>query len=350
MGTITSRRRRDGSTGYTAQIRLKREGQLVHSESETFSTKALATEWITRREADLQVQRARGEPLGKRMTWGELVGWYELRERQGQEWGRTKKADLARLKMASLKDRRADSLTRQDFINYIETRRAEGAGPATAANDLIWLRTVFKTATAVLGLPTPLHTLDEAASFLRGERITAKSRQRQRRLSEAEERSLIAYFTDRDDRADIPMVDIMRFALATARRQEEITRLQWEDLNRERGTALLRDVKHPRLKTGNHKFFKLPPAAWEIINRRNGPTRSPLIFPYNSKSIGAAFTRAVHVLGIQDLRFHDLRHEATSRLFEKGYSIQEVAQFTLHESWETLKRYTHLRPEDVPDR
>ncbi|MGH8039495.1 MAG: tyrosine-type recombinase/integrase, partial [Stenotrophomonas sp.] len=335
MGTITSRRRKDGSTGYTAQIRLKRDGQLVHSESETFSTKVLAKEWITRREAGLQLQRARGEPLGTRMTWSELIGWYELRERQGEEWGRSKKADLARLKMASLRDRRADSLTRQDFIHYIEGRRAEGAGPATAANDLIWLRTVFKTATAVLGVPTPLHALDEAASFLRGERITAKSRQRQRRLLKAEEQDLITHFTVRDERADIPMVDIMRFALATARRQEEITRLRWEDLNRERGTALLRDVKHPRLKRGNHKVFKLSSAAWEVINGRNGATESPLIFPYNSKSIGAAFTRAVHVLGIQDLRFHDLRHEATSRLFERGYSIQEVAQFTLHESWAT---------------
>lgn len=151
-----------------------------------------------------------------------------------------------------------------------------------------------------------------------GERITAKSRQRQRRLSEAEEQNLIAYFTERDYRADIPMADIMRFAVATARRQEEITRLQWADLNRERGTTLLRNVKHPRLKTGNHKFFKLPPDAWAIIEQREGSTTSPLVFPYNSKSIGAAFTRAVRVLGIQDLRFHDLRHEATSRLFERG--------------------------------
>ncbi|WP_416359170.1 tyrosine-type recombinase/integrase [Delftia acidovorans] len=63
------------------------------------------------------------------------------------------------------------------------------------------------------------------------------------------------------------------------------------------------------------------------------------VFPYNNRSVGAAFTRACHVLGIEDLHFHDLRHEATSRLFEKGYSIQEVAQFTLHESWATLKRY-----------
>jgi hypothetical protein len=47
------------------------------------------------------------------------------------------------------------------------------------------------------------------------------------------------------------------------------------------------------------------------------------------------------------LRFHDLRHEATSRLFERGYQIHEVAQFTLHESWNELKRYTNLRPENL---
>ncbi|MGH8111467.1 MAG: tyrosine-type recombinase/integrase, partial [Rhodanobacteraceae bacterium] len=64
----------------------------------------------------------------------------------------------------------------------------------------------------------------------------------------------------------------------------------------------------------------------------------------------SAFTNACHFLGIKGLHFHDLRHEATSRLFERGYSIQEVAQFTWHESWATLKRYTHLRPEDVKER
>lgn len=349
MGTITARRRKDGSTGYTAQIRIKRDGQLVHSESETFSTKVLAKEWLTRREAALQVQRARGEPLGKRMTWGELVRWYEERERPGDGWGRTKRADLARLRTASLQDRRVDTLTRQDFINYVESRRAAGAGPATASNDLIWLRSVFKAATAVLGLPTPLQALDEAADFLRGERIIGKPQQRQRRITPDEERQLLDYFARRDDRAEIPMVEIVRFALASARRQEEITRLRWDDLNPARGTALLRDVKHPRRKVGNHRTFKMTREAWQIIENRRGLIDGPLIFPYNPKSIGAAFTRAVHVLELKDLHFHDLRHEATSRLFEKGYSIQEVAQFTLHESWATLKRYTHLRPEDVRD-
>jgi len=52
-------------------------------------------------------------------------------------------------------------------------------------------------------------------------------------------------------------------------------------------------------------------------------------------------------LGIEDLHFHDLRHEATSRLFEQGYSIEQVATVTLHESWQELKRYTQLRPETL---
>jgi hypothetical protein len=54
-----------------------------------------------------------------------------------------------------------------------------------------------------------------------------------------------------------------------------------------------------------------------------------------------------YLLCIHDFLFHDLRHEATSRLFERGYQIHEVAQFTLHDSWSELKRYTNLKPENL---
>lgn len=83
-------------------------------------------------------------------------------------------------------------------------------------------------------------------------------------------------------------------------------------------------------------------------NGKDAP--DPRVFPYNPKSVGANFTRACQLRGLEDLRFHDLRHEATSRLFECGSDIPEVAHFTLHESWTTLKRYTHLRPEHVEER
>lgn len=80
------------------------------------------------------------------------------------------------------------------------------------------------------------------------------------------------------------------------------------------------------------------------------PKENVLVFPYNSKTVGALFTRATRMLGIHDLTFYDLRHEAASRLFERGYAIHEAAQFTLHDSWATLRIYENLRPEDVPAR
>jgi hypothetical protein len=110
-------------------------------------------------------------------------------------------------------------------------------------------------------------------------------------------------------------------------------------------SGVVRDAKHPRAKKGNHRRFKFTLEAWEIVRRQS--RNSQYIFPYNAKSVGEAFARACRVLGITDLRFHDLRHEATSQLFERGYEIHEVAQFTLHESWNELKRYTHLQPQHV---
>jgi site-specific recombinase XerD len=52
-------------------------------------------------------------------------------------------------------------------------------------------------------------------------------------------------------------------------------------------------------------------------------------------------------LGIIDLHFHDLRHEGTSKLFEEGYQIQQVALVTGHKDWRHLRRYTNLKPEDL---
>lgn len=349
MGTITSRRRRNGTTGYTAQIRIKREGRLIHTEAETFDTKALAKAWMTRREAELQIQRSRGEAIGRRMTVEQMIEWYQERERPDKPWGRTKRADLARMKFGPLAGKRADQLGRNDFIEYTEWRRVEGAGPATASNDLIWFRQVFRAADAVLGCPVPMEALNRAAEYLRQARIIAKPKKRDRRLRDGEEAKILNHFVRRGRSAQIPMADIIQFALVTARREEEITRLQWSDLDRKKGIALLRDVKHPTEKAGNHKEFRLLKAAWKIIEEQPKVAGEPRIFPYNPKSIGSAFTRAMHVLGIEDLHFHDLRHEATSRFFEAGYDIQQVVHFTLHESWQTLKRYTHLRPEKVPD-
>lgn len=142
-------------------------------------------------------------------------------------------------------------------------------------------------------------------------------------------------------------MDIIEFAILSAKREGEITSLLWSDIDVGTRTALLRDAKHTRKKAGNHKLLPLLRDAWNIVDRQPRMAGGDRIFPFNSKSIGTAFSRACIRLAIDDLCFRDLRHEATSRLFEQGYDIPEVAAVTLHESWNELKRYTQLRPESL---
>ena len=144
----------------------------------------------------------------------------------------------------------------------------------------------------------------------------------------------------RDNRpSSLPMQKIVTFALFSTRRQEEITLLRWDDLDGDR--ILLRDMKHPGDKKGNNVYCELPPEALAII--KSMPQDGERILPFSTDAISAAFTRACRILGIEDLRFHDLRHEGISRLFEMGRTIPQVAAVSGHRSCISLKRYTHIR-------
>ena len=85
--------------------------------------------------------------------------------------------------------------------------------------------------------------------------------------------------------------------------------------------------------------------AWALLEEQRFVSQSiGRVFPYNSRTIGTYYRRGRDKLGIIDLKFHDFRHEATSRLFEAGLSIEKVALVTGHKDWKMLKRYTHLDP------
>jgi integrase len=142
--------------------------------------------------------------------------------------------------------------------------------------------------------------------------------------------------------SSLPMQKIVAFAIFSTRRQEEITLLRWEDLDQDR--ILVRDMKHPGDKKGNNVYCELTLEALAII--KSMERTKERIFPFSADAISAAFTRACKFLGIQDLRFHDLRHEGISRLFEMGKTIPQVAAVSGHRSWTSLKRYTHMRLSD----
>jgi integrase len=101
---------------------------------------------------------------------------------------------------------------------------------------------------------------------------------------------LDVHFSQRDERAEIPMFDIWHFAIESARREDEICNLLWEDVDAVNRIGIVRDAKYPRLKEGNRRKFKMTPEAWAIVERQ--PRTNERIFPYKATSVSSAFTRA----------------------------------------------------------
>jgi len=347
MSTIKVRKQGNGATRYTAIVRLRRQGKVLHRESRTFTHRSAALSWARHREVALENPAELTRLRQSTPTLAELIRWYIDTFETISRWQRSKQTHLEFLERHALGKSVAHTLSSADLIRHVQSRRAGGAGPATVINDLIWIGVVLRAAKSVKELPVRPEIVQHARAACRELRLVGRPRNRTRRPTAEEITRLREHFKSRDRRATIPMQAIVDFAIASARRESEICRLEWRDNDKATRTGMVRDAKHPTGKDGNHRRFKYTAEGWALVTAQ--PKTSEYIFPYDPKSVGTAFTRACRLLGIQDLRFHDLRHEATSRLFERGYQIHEVAQFTLHESWNELKRYTNLKPENVRD-
>lgn len=342
MATIYSRKRKDGTVAHTVRIRIKAGGVIVHEEAKTFAG-ALhklrdVERWAARREAELQAPEARLRAQAGHITVAQAIARYEREYGKQDAWGRSKRADLARLRHAEVARLPIVHLTAAHLIDHVRARREAGAGAATAGNDLIWLRVLLKVARAAWGVPAPVGAVDDAVLHCRSQRLIERAAQRDRRPTLDELDRLLAWFTRGDGRAQIPMAEVILFALFSGRREAEICFLRREDYNAAERTILVRAMKDPRQKRSAR--LSLTPEAALILDRQ--PNDNALFFPYNSKSVGAAFTRACSMLGIEDLHFHDLRHEAATRLFELGWTVPQVASVTGHRTWQNLQRYTHL--------
>ena len=132
----------------------------------------------------------------------------------------------------------------------------------------------------------------------------------------------------------------MIFALETAMRRSEIVSLEWKylDLNK-------RVVTLPITKNGEIRVVPLSELALKQILEMDRSRER--IFNISNHAVTYAFWRACKRANIKDLHFHTLRHEAISRFFERGFSLAEVALISGHKTWSMLRRYTHLKAEDL---
>lgn len=351
MASITSRTRADGTKAYRADIRIKRSGKIRHRESRTFGRKVLARDWAIRRELELQAPGALTSLQYRGITIGQLIDRY-LGE-FGVGFGRSKRAHLEFMKTFDLAELDAIELTAQEVVRHVVERgrpdfRGKRVKPQTINNDLIWLRAVFKTARSAWGVPAALDALNDAIETCRRERLIGKSKKRDRRPTLGELEKLLDYAAKPSEKRLIPMADIILFALFSSRRQEEICKIEWSDLNERTRSVVVPNMKSPEGTDGNDRRVYLTEEAWAIIQRQ--PKVDARIFPFNSKSIGTRFQSYCKFLGIKDLRFHDLRHECISWLFEQGWDIPRVASVSGHQSWAMLQRYTHLSRQEPHDK
>jgi len=329
------------------RVQVRRKTRYV---AETFRRRKDGEEWAL--EMECNIDRG-GSPkprvLRNVRTFGDLI---DLHDEDTREVGKPPRRSKAAV-MASLKTELGSvpALNRERLIEFGRKRAKQGAGPATLAIDMSFIRTIITHAAAVHGIEVSAEEARLPRVALSHLNLVGKSKERDRRPTQDELDELIEYF-ETNHRQFIPMGRIVRYAVATTLRQEEICKPEWPLVDMKKRLVVIQDRKDPRNKEGNDQKVPLLNLtgydAWEVVLQQRIVTRGyGRIFPHNHRSVSAAFTRACVELKIEDLHFHDLRHEGTSRLFEAGLPIEKVALVTGHKDWRQLQRYTNLKVEDL---
>lgn len=318
---------------------IRKTGHPVKSKS--FSNKAMAQRWA--RETERAMDRAEWndpEQL-KHITLTKLIDQYKEQVGGINPLHPTKERSL-RYISNEIGNRTLAELRPADVIAY-GRKRLKDVKPATITTEVRYLAEVMRTARALWNLPVTDQFVKDALLVMAQHGMSGQSEQRDRRPTEEQLVALRQYWAGTP--GEIPMGDLMDFAVASAMRLGEICRIRWDDVDISEKTVIIRDRKDPRKKIGNHQIIPLLGDAWDIVQRQ--PQTDERIFPYRTQSISHMWWRTANVLEIHDLRFHDLRHEGISRLFEQGYQIQEVALVSGHKKWDHLRRYTQLKAKDL---
>lgn len=136
---------------------------------------------------------------------------------------------------------------------------------------------------------------------------------------------------------------LIALAIETGMRRGELLSIRWQDVDQIAGTIRILKTKddHPRT-------IPLTPKAVEILTSLE--RKDARVFPVTTNAVRRAWGRLRRRAGLEDLRLHDLRHEAVSRFFEYGLTVPEVALISGHRGPRMLSRYTHLRPEKIAEK
>lgn len=303
----------------------------------TFETKAAARSFATQTEAAMD----NGSWINDREQRSTYVG--PLLERYIEEihpikpFGKSKLATI-RLTAKAFAHTKLSDLTPALILSYAKQR---AVGPHTLNVELTYFAAAIDTARTLWNVPIKENPVRATMKVMAQLGMTSGSRKRDRRLVADELQALLKAAGDHWIR---PMILI---AVESGMRQQEIQQLTWEDVDFENNTILIQNRKHPTQKRGNDQVIPMFPGVKQVLLELHkvSKQRGKIFDVQHSASVSDRFALLCKQAGVVDLRFHDLRHEAISQMFERGMDIPQVAAVSGHKTWTQLKRYTQLRPE-----
>lgn len=319
------RRRKDK---WQALVRRHGSRQIAKS----FLSRNAAEQWA--RQMEMRIEAGLPEGLADEAlhTFSDVVLRYEAEFSRKKRGYAVERYRLNTISQSCLGKLSPAQVTGPQIARFRDSR-LKLAGNATVRRELGLLRHILAVAKLEWGLPYHVNPVDQIQK-------PPPPQGRSRRLY-GEEETRLQQALQHCRNLEVPLM--VRLAIETGMRRGEIVKLAWRDVNIQNRTAVLRETKN-----GEDRAVPLTPAAIRILQKqaalRGAESR---VFSTTASGLQQSWERAVKRSGLQDLHFHDLRHEAISRFFERGLSVPEVALISGHKTPSMLFRYTHLKAEAV---
>ena len=327
------------------QAKIRRKGWPV--QSRTFEQKADAEKWARAVEHDMDQGVFTSASDAERTTLGELITrfakefaphHYRAREDHKEAW-RFQSARLSEMlgtySLAAI-DQKTVAKFRDDRL---AGRKRQAVSESTVRKELHLLSKILSFAETECGISLPRGNPVEKI------RKPREGRGRERRLTAEEWKIVEAQCAKSRNRHLLPAFTL---AVETAMRQGELLSLRWENIDLKNRIALLLDPD--KIKNAEPRAVPLSTRAADTLARLPRSIDGA-VFPVERMTLYHAFTAACARAGVTDYTWHDLRHEALSRLAERGdFSVLELAAVSGHKTLQMLKKYTHMQASKLAEK
>ena len=339
---MASIRKRSGK--YQARVLIEGTKYIA----KTFLLREDAIRWA--RKVEVAIERGDVDPQSSNVPLRDLIKRYLSTVTPAKKNCRSESYLLKVWMGQEFTSKSAYKVDQKDLVSWRDQRLANGISTGTVRNALAALSAVYRHAAQDWGM-------DRLENPVMRMKRPLPCKARSRRVSEAE----LGAIKNSACNEELPI--IIDLAVETGMRLSELVNLVWSNVDLTARTAHLADTKN-----GEARTVPLSTKAVQLLQVKRSSnvlrfdgrifdSKPEAVTVHFRKSVQRAHIRYVKDFGLYglvhkdnllvDIRFHDLRHEAVSRLFERGLNMLEVSAISGHKSLQMLKRYTHLKAEDL---